>query len=79
MWVDYEPHPKNKFHLKVNDSDYYTLVKEELDYDPNKVETFSCTLILNEVEALRGIMPWNIDEVEDKINTVYQGKPLESL
>ena len=54
-------------------------MKEELDFDPTKVEIISCTLILNEVEAIRGSMPWIIDDFENKINAIYQGKPLESL
>ena len=33
VWADYLPPPKNQFVLKVNDNDYYTLVKEEIDVD----------------------------------------------
>ena len=38
VWVNYEPLPKNTFIIKVNDNDYYSLVKEEVDYDPSKTE-----------------------------------------
>ena len=38
--VDYEPQPKNNFVFRVNDADVYCLVKEELDYDPSKTESF---------------------------------------
>ena len=34
VWVDYQPHPMNKFIIKVNGADIYNLVKEEVDYDP---------------------------------------------
>ena len=37
VWVDYLPHPKNTFAIKVNDYDIYSLVKEEVDYDPTKI------------------------------------------
>ena len=80
VWADYLPPPKNEFILKVNDFDYYTLVKEEIDFDPTQIELFKCEkLVLNEVEALSGQVPWVIEEVEEKINKVYQGKQLESL
>ena len=80
VWVDYLPPPKNEFILKVNDFDYYTLVKEEIDFDPSQIESFKClSLKLNEVEAHSGVMPWVLEEVEEKMNRVYQGKSLESL
>ena len=34
VWVDYEPQPKNSFKIKINDADYYNLVKEEANFDP---------------------------------------------
>ena len=40
VWVDYLPLPKNQFLVKVNDFNYYTLVKEELDFDPTQIEAF---------------------------------------
>ena len=79
VWADYLPPPKNQFLLKVNDFDYYTLIKEELDYDPTQFESFSCTLALNEEVAISGSMTWDIEEVEQKINQVYRGEPLKSL
>ena len=74
------PLPKYEFLIKVNDKDYYTLVKEEIDFDPSQIESFKCrSLKLNEVEAHSGVMPWVLEEVEEKMNRVYQGKSLESL
>ena len=35
VWVDYVALPKNTFIIKVNDADIYTLVKEEVDFDPS--------------------------------------------
>ena len=35
--VDYDQ-PKNTFKFKVNDEDVYSLVKEEVDFDPSKIE-----------------------------------------
>ena len=41
---------------------------------------FKCKdMKVNDVKALTGKMPWILDQFEDKINTVYQGQPLESL
>ena len=72
--ADYFPPPQNKFDLKVNDDSYFTLVKEESDFDPSLVELFKCdSLRLNGIEAHRGTMPWIIDEVEEMINKVYRG------
>ena len=31
--ADYLPPPKNQFQIKVNDQDYFTLMKEELGVD----------------------------------------------
>ena len=39
VWVDYETQPKNTFVIKINDASIYSLVKEEVDYDPSKTET----------------------------------------
>ena len=38
VWVDYEPLPKNSFKIRINDADFYSLVKEEADFDPTKTE-----------------------------------------
>ena len=80
VWADYLPPPKNEFSIKVNGYDYYTLVKEEVDFDPSKIEPFECfELKLNDEEAHSGSMPWVLEEFEEKINKVYKGLPLESL
>ena len=39
MSVDYEPLPRNTFMFKINDADVYILPKEEVVFDPNKIET----------------------------------------
>ena len=31
VWVDHEPHSHNQFIVKINDEDYYSLLKEEID------------------------------------------------
>ena len=68
VWVDYEPQPKNNFIFRINDADLYSLVKEEVDYDPSKTETLSVRLLkVNDKETISGSTPWIIDEVEDKI------------
>ena len=38
VWVNFEPWPKNTFVFRVNDADVYSLVKEEVDFDPTKTE-----------------------------------------
>ena len=48
VWVDYLPHPKNIFSFKVNDTDIYSLAKEEVDFDPTKTETLSVKLNVND-------------------------------
>ena len=59
----------------VDGYDYYTLVKENIDFDPTKIEIFECDkLILNGELAHSGQMQWVVDEVEEKINKVYKGK-----
>ena len=68
------PPPKNEFVIKVNGDDYYILPKEDVDFDPSKIEVIKCkSLKLNDVEALKGSMQWIFEEVEEKINKVYQG------
>ena len=48
MSVDYEPLPKNMFTIRVNDADFYSLVKEEADFDPTKTEQLFVNLKINE-------------------------------
>ena len=55
-------------------------MKEELGVDLSSVDLFTCeSLKVNDVDALKGSMPWILDQFEDKINSVYQGMPLESF
>ena len=48
VWVDYLPQPKNTFIFRVNGEDMYSLVKEEVDFDPTKTETLSVSLKVND-------------------------------
>ena len=68
MWADYLPPPKNKFVVKVNDDDYYNLVKETIDFDPTKLEIIECESIkLNgnkfgtDNSSNHGRIPWLLD------------------
>ena len=64
------PQPKNTFIIKVNDVDYYSLIKEEVDYDPSKIETLKVSsLYINDKQTISLSMPWIIDDVEEKIQT----------
>ena len=67
VWVDYEPQPKNIFKIKVNDEDIYSLVKEEVDYDPTKTEVLEVYLKINDKLTISGITPWIINDAEEKI------------
>ena len=70
VWVDYEPQPKDTFVIKVNDADIYSLVKEEIDYDPTKTETLEAGLGLNDNgDLVFEMMPWIIEEVADKVES----------
>ena len=80
MWADYLPPPKNEFLIKVNGEDYYALPKEDVDFDPSKVEAFKCeNLEVNDSIVLYGIMAWVPEKFEKKLNSVYRGVPLESI
>ena len=48
VWVDYEPQPKNNFVIRVNDNDIYSLVKEEVDFDPTKTEEMRVIFKIND-------------------------------
>ena len=48
VWVDYESYPKNIFVIRVNDADIYSLVKEEVDFDPSQVAKFEVKLNIND-------------------------------
>ena len=73
------PQPKNIFIIRVNDTDYYSLVKEEVDYDPTKTEALRVDLKVNDKETISGSMPWIIDDMEDKIQTALGMGHLTSL
>ena len=74
VWVDYEPPPKNRFDLRVNGQSYYNLVKEVIDFDPSKVEVFTCkSLKVNDAEAHTGSLPWIPYQFEMKLSKVYKG------
>ena len=47
VWVDYEPLPKNNFIIRINDADFFALVKEEVDYDPSETESLNAKLNIN--------------------------------
>ena len=79
MWVDYEPWPKNIFVFKVNDADIYSLVKEEVDYDPTKTESLKVNLSINNRNTINGNIAWIIDEVSDKLESALGMECLNSL
>ena len=54
VWVDYLPKPKNSFSIKVNGGDIYSLVKEEPDFDPSKIESLNVNLKINDKSAITG-------------------------
>ena len=45
VWADYLPPPKNEFVVKVNGDDYYTFPKEDVNFDPSKIEYFGCEIL----------------------------------
>ena len=66
--------------IRVNDTDYYSLVKEEVDYDPTKTEALTVrNFIVNDKQILSGSMPWIINDVEEKIQTALGMGYLTSL
>ena len=52
VWVDYEPPPKNTFVFKINGADFYSFVKEEIDYDPTQTEALHVKLQINDIVAI---------------------------
>ena len=54
VWVDYEPLPKNSFVIRVNDAEFYSLVKEEADFDPTKTEKLLVGLNINDQKDCNG-------------------------
>ena len=87
VWVDYEPLPKNNFVIKINDADFFALVKEEVDYDPSQTETLNVELNINDKKdkygaeewTIYGDMPWIIDDVSDKVENSLGMEHLTSL
>ena len=78
--VDYVSPPQNLFIVHVNGADYFALPKEQLAMDLDHIEHFKCSLKINdEVAISRGEMRWIIEEITDKIDTVYKGKQPESI
>ena len=53
--VDYLPHPKNTFTIKVNGEDIYNLPKEEVDFDPTKTESLRVDLNINDKKNSYGV------------------------
>ena len=55
----------------------YSLVKEEVDFDPTKIETLNVCLNLNDKRDSKGLegydwanigsMPWILEDIEEKI------------
>ena len=81
VWVNYEPQPKNIFTFKINDAEIYSLVKEEVNFDPSKTESLIVDLNINDKPecAIAVLMPWIIDDVEEKIQTALGMDNLFSL
>ena len=77
--VEYEPQPKNIFQIRVNDYNIYSLVKEEVDYDPTKMETLFVNLRVNGKTAIDHSMPWIVDEVEEKIQNTLGMDNLDNI
>ena len=70
MWVDFAPHPKNQFIVKVNGQPYHSLPREELNYNPSLTETFSAILKINNEAAHTGNMAWSVEDIEEKVTQV---------
>ena len=65
--------------IRVNDADFFTLVKEEVDYDPSKTETLNVILFINDKLAIGGNMPWIAEDVSDKVESTLGMGHLTSL
>ena len=86
VWVDYLP-KKNIFQIKINDADFYSLVKEEVEFDPTKTETLTVNVNINEKKnseneldlTISGSMPWIFNDIEDKIQTALGVDELKSV
>ena len=75
--------------FKVNDDDLYSLIKEEVDFDPSKTESMAVALNVNDKKvsngsetlewACLGIMPWIIDDIDEKIQNALGTENLRSI
>ena len=71
----------------MNDADFYSLVKEEADFDPTKTELLRVRLNINNQKSKDGqplltiedSMPWIIDDVSDKVDSALGVNHLTSL
>ena len=77
--VDYETQPKNAFAFRVNEADIYCLVKEEVDFDPTKIEALQVHLCINDIVTIEKLMPWIMDDVDEKIQNALGTDQLGSL
>ena len=54
--------------------------REEIDFDPTIIDAFIFrSLKLNDIEVDTRVLPWILEEVEEKIYKVCKGNPIESL
>ena len=77
--MSYEPKPKNIFVFRVNGEDLYSLTKEEVDFDPSKIESLKVTLKVNDIEAISDFMSYIIEDVEEKIQSALGTNQLSCL
>ena len=71
----------------MNDADIYCLIKEEVDYDPSKIETLEVHLNMNDIKNKKGkenwiifgSMPWIIEDVDEKVESALGPSQLSSL
>ena len=67
VWANYNE-SKNLFEIKVNDEDYYSLVPEEVAFDPSKTEPITFNYRINNRIVHNGTMSWVIDMLDEKIS-----------
>ena len=73
--------------IRVNDADFFTLVKEEADYDPSKTESLNVRININDKKKndggtewiIDGSMPWIAEDVSDKVESALGVGNLTSL
>ena len=54
-------------------------MKEAVNFDPTQTERLEVRLDINDKIAIKGSIPWIIDEVEDKIQTALGMDQLTSI